>query len=102
MDRRLNLHEELCTLLGSRNVYFSPPESVKLKYPCIIYKLNDTSTRFADDQAYNIRKRYSLTYISPKPDSNIEETFQLTFPLCTFDRFFTSDNLNHYTFNLYY
>jgi hypothetical protein len=102
MDRRLNLHEELCEFLGSRNVYFSPPESVKLKYPCIIYKLNDTSTRFADDRAYSIWKRYSMTYISPKPDSNVEEDLPNRFPLCTFDRFFTSDNLNHYSFNLYY
>ena len=35
-------------------------------------------------------------------DSNIEEDLQNYFPLCTFDRFFTSDNLNHYSFNLYY
>lgn len=102
MDRRPDLHEELCEFLGTRNVYFSPPESVKLKYPCILYNLNDTSTRFADNRAYSIRKRYSVTYISTRPDSNIEEDLQNYFPLCTFDRFFTSDNLNHYSFNLYY
>ena len=32
MDRRLKLHEELCDILGSRNVYFQPPETVKMKY----------------------------------------------------------------------
>ena len=37
MDRRLQLHEELCSVLGSRNVYFQPPETIKLTYPCIIY-----------------------------------------------------------------
>lgn len=37
MANRLNLHEEFATLLGSNNVYFQPPESVKLNYPCIKY-----------------------------------------------------------------
>ena len=38
---RLILHDELITLLGSSNVYFQPPTSIKMNYPCIIYKLDD-------------------------------------------------------------
>ena len=29
MAERLKLHQELCELIGSKNVYFDPPESIK-------------------------------------------------------------------------
>ena len=38
MKTRYELHEFLCEILGSRNVYFQPPESVKMKYPAIVYE----------------------------------------------------------------
>jgi hypothetical protein len=40
MASRLELHEELCAVLGSRNVYFMTPESVKMNYDAIRYALN--------------------------------------------------------------
>ena len=43
-ERRLELHEILCTILGSRNVYFQPPESIKMNYPAIVYGLDDMQT----------------------------------------------------------
>ena len=36
--RRLELDADLRALLGSTNVYFQPPETKKLKYPCFIYE----------------------------------------------------------------
>ena len=38
MDSRPNLQTMLEQILGSRNVYFQPPESLKLNYPAIVYK----------------------------------------------------------------
>ena len=38
MASRLNLHNSLIEALGTKSVYFQPPESVKLVYPCIIYE----------------------------------------------------------------
>ena len=38
-SRLLNLHDEFIQILGTQNVYFQPPASTKLKYPCIIYKI---------------------------------------------------------------
>ena len=49
MTRRNELHEKFCDLLGSRNVYFQPPESVRLVYPCIIYRLGNFNVKHADD-----------------------------------------------------
>lgn len=41
MASRLNLQTFLEEILESRNVYFQPPESVKMKYPAIVYALDD-------------------------------------------------------------
>ena len=100
--RRLKLHEELCEILGSRNVYFQPPESVRLKYPCIIYSRSTGDVQHADNRPYIINIRYELTLISKDPDSEYITKIQEHFPTCRLDRHFTSDNLNHETFDLYY
>ena len=101
MKSRLELQDMMETLLGSRNVYFQPPESIKLKYPAIVYSLSDIRNMHASNTVHKKDTVYSLTYIDEDPDSeNIKKISNL--PYCDFDRYFTSDNLNHYTFTLYY
>lgn len=101
MASRLELHEVLCSILGSRNVYFQPPESVKLKYPAIVYSRSNLNNNFADDSVYSQRVEYQVTLIDSDPDSSfIEPLSRLKF--CRFDRHYTSDNLNHDVFSLYF
>jgi len=101
MASRLELHEELCKLLGSRNVYFQPPSSVKMKYPAIVYSLDNLENRHANDSVYTTNVRYSLTYIDTNPES--EKVLEISkLPYCRFNRFYISDNLNHYTYTIYY
>ena len=69
MDRRLKLHEKLCDILGSRNVYFQPPETVKMKYPCIVYERSDGDTQFANNMPYTFALRYTVTLIGTDPDN---------------------------------
>ena len=102
MDRRLELHEKLCDVLGSRYVYFQPPESVKLHYPCIIYSLSNIDLTHADNQLYLHKNRYLITVVDEDPDSRIHEDILYSFPTCSFDRAFTADNLNHRALILYY
>lgn len=102
MQNRLKLHEELVILLGSRNVYFQPPESVKLCYPCIIYSLDNYDIRYADDKPYKNIPQYTVRIIDKNPDSILPEKLLGSFSMCRFDRAYTSDNLNHYIFSLYY
>lgn len=102
MASRLNLHEELCALLGSRNVYFQPPESVKLKYPCIVYSRTGADTTYADDQTYNMTYQYSVQVISGDPDNELAKELAFYFPMCRFMRRFVIDNLYHDNLNLYY
>lgn len=101
MGDRLALHTMLEMLLGSKNVYFQSPESVILKYPCIIYKLGTIDTTFASNKPYSHGKKYTLTLIDKNPDTPIIDSLKFL-PSCTFDRYYIADNLNHYIFNLYY
>lgn len=102
MSNRLKLHEQLVQILGTRNVYFQPPESINLNYPCIIYERDNINTNFADNKPYFSRDRYNVTVIDKDPDSSISERLLGNFSLCGFSRHYISDNLNHNTFILYY
>lgn len=100
MKSRLDLHEELCELLGSRNVYFQPPESKKLSYPCIVYKRYDEQIEHANNKPYFRQTGYELTLISKDPDTDLIDKL-LYLPYCRYNRHFNADNLNHDVFLLY-
>ena len=101
MASRLSLQTQLEELLGSRNVYFQPPESVKMNYPAIVYELDDISNSHADDGVYLSRKRYSITLIDGDPDSIFVDKIA-NLPTCNFNRHYKSDNLNHWNFSIYF
>lgn len=100
-ERRLELHEILCTILGSRNVYFQPPESIKMNYPAIVYGLNGIDNQYADDGVYLSHREYSVTVIDKDPDSGIVGKVA-AMPKCRFNRPYQKDNLNHFVFTLFY
>lgn len=101
MAPRVKLQALLEQVLNSRNVYFQPPETVRMKYPCIVYDLADIHVTHADNAAYLMRRRYALTVIDKNPDSDIPDKL-LQLPLCSFERFYTADNLNHYALTIYF
>ena len=98
MDR-----QDLSTVLHKicDNVYFQPPESVKLKFPCIVYERTDIHINHADNLAYYMKDQYTLTVVDKNPDSTITEKVKML-PKCRFVRHFVSDNLNHDMFELYF
>lgn len=107
MASRLELHDEFIGLLGTKNetvsrVYFQPPESKKLTYPCIVYSKAGVKTVKADDRLYRGVNQYTVTVIDLNPDTVIPDLILEHFPMCSFDRAFPSDNLNHYVLTLYY
>lgn len=101
MANRLDLQAELEELLGSRNVYFQPPASVRINYPAIVYTRSDIDNTFADDSVYMQSHFYEVTVIDENPDSKIVDAVS-KLPTCRFSRHFTSENLNHDTFIIYY
>ena len=102
MGTRIELHEELCDILGSRNAYFQPPENIKINYPCVVYLLKDMRLIYADDYPYKANKAYEVTIIDENPDSDICERMLMHFPMTNFNRFYTSDDLNHWNITIYY
>jgi hypothetical protein len=101
MAPRLELQAILVALLGSENVYFQPPPSIQMNYPCIVYKRDDEDTEFADGKPYKTMRRYQLTYIDRDPDSGVLAALS-ALPMCLYDRHFAADNLNHDVYKLFF
>lgn len=99
MPSRLELQTLLEQVLGSQNVYFQPPESIKIKYPAIVYGLDDIKNSFANDGVYSSKKQYKITVIDEDPDSEIVDRI-IALTVCRYNRHFSSDNLNHDIFTL--
>lgn len=102
MAKRENLHEELCDILGSRNVYFQSPEGVKMQYDAIRYALTDKDIKRASDRIYRMTNQYNGVVITRDPDTDIPDKVLNHFEMCSFGRPYTADNLHHYPFTLYY
>lgn len=102
MASRLELHEELCEVLGTRNVYFQSPESVKMKYDAIRYELSGKDFKRANDKIYNTTNKYDGVIITRNPDTTIPDTLLGRFEMCSFGRPYVADDLNHYPFTIYY
>lgn len=96
---RQELQNLLTTIVP--NVYFQPPESIKMVYPCIVYKLAQPSILHADNIKYRVMNRYTLTLIDRNPDSIYYDAI-MALPYSSFDRHFNSDDLNHFVFELYF
>lgn len=101
MKTRKSLHEKLCSILGTKNVYFRSP-SIGMKYPCIKYELIGDNTSFADNKRYIHSRRWKLTIMDEDPDSEIPERLQEVLSYCKFDRLYEVDGLNHFVFTLLY
>ena len=102
MASRLNLHEELCEILELRSVYFQPPASVQMTYPAIRYSLSGMDRKSANNKDYLRTNRYEVIAIVYDPDSDVVEKMLDHFAMCSFDRHYVSDNLNHFVFTIYY
>lgn len=101
MGTRLQLQTNFETMLGSRNVYFQPPESKKIIYPCVVYRLDDINTRYADNRVYMGKKLYFVQHISTDPDNEFyKKMFEL--PFCSYQGRTVVDGLYHDNFNLYF
>lgn len=99
---RLNLQKELEEILGSKNVYFQPPESIKVKYPCIIYYLADTKRFHADNLTYDYDFCYEVTLVGKDEDFETIDKIQTHFEKCAYDSHYISDNMYCDAFRIYY
>lgn len=102
MVRRLKLHEELCNIPDVKKVYFQPPQSVRMEYPCIRYSFGAPDQKYANDMNYQHTKRYDGVVIDRNPESGIPDQLLKQFPMCRLGTPYFADNLNHFPFTIYY
>lgn len=101
MDNRPNLQTLLENILGSCNVYFDPPESVKMNYPAIRYSRSKINNTFANNSVYKQDNRYEVIVIYMNPDSELPGLIS-RLPMCSHDRAYVANNMHHDVFTLYY
>lgn len=99
--RRYDLQNLLKEVLGSNHVYYQPPATVKMSYPCIVYHLDTFHTTDANNAMYNHKRRYQITYIDRDPDSEVPLKLE-NLPYSHMDSTFQTEGLNHFIFTLYY
>lgn len=86
-------------LLGSRNVYYNPPASVKMSYDAIVFRRSQIRNTYANNLVYGQSHGYEVTTITEDPDAPIIGKVS-RMPQCSFDRSFVADNLYHNVFTL--
>lgn len=101
MSDRLDLQALLVETLGSNHVYFQPPEDLKIQYPCIVYRRDRANSTHADNELYRFVQRYTVTVIDANPDSDLHLKVA-KLPMCSYNRFYTADKLNHDVYNLFF
>jgi len=94
---------ELQSLLQevTEHVYFQPPASIHMEYPCIIYVRDGTSTDHANNGLYRHAKRYQVTVVDRDPDTELADQIE-ALQYSSFERSFAADDLNHYVFNIFF
>lgn len=98
---RTELDAILRSILGSKPLYFQPPENLSMTYPCLRYEWDRTYDQYADNGKYILHRGYMLTYIGKDPDDPVLDRL-LALPLCSFVRHYVADTLNHTVFLIYF
>lgn len=102
MGTRLELQSKLEELLGSKHVYYQPPESIKMEYPAIVYSKSKIGIERANDSVYLKNTKYEIIVIDRKPDNPVIKKLLNALPYCVYDRPYKADNLNHDVLTLYF
>lgn len=104
MEKRLKLHEKLVEAgephIPRTQVYFQPPSSLGLKYPCIIYHRSKVINKRSNDSLYDVRTAYEITVVDQDPDSLLLQNI-MELAYCEWNDHYVADNLNHDLFTIY-
>lgn len=104
--RRIDLHQKFRALKDASgkpiHVYYEPPESIKLEYPCIIYSKGRGETVFGNDMPYVFTNAYDVLYVTTDPDDPLPDQIALSFQMITHKRHYVYENLHHDSYTIYY
>ncbi len=80
-------------------VYFQPPESIKLSYPCIIVERSVFEYDRADNAKYRKMGNYTVTLITHEFDDTLVDILADAAGI-VHDRAFVADNLYHNVYKI--
>lgn len=101
-ERRIALGNELKALFGSAvNIYFQPPENLRMTYPAVIYERFNINTKYADNCVYGTTTEFHVTIVDSDPDSTLVDKMS-NFRTSSFVRQYKSNGLYHDVFKLFY
>ena len=94
---RLDLDAKLkaVTQKHGMKLYYQPPASLKITYPCVVYEGTGTRSVRADNGHYILFRRYNITFITKKEDPGFIKEILGSINYGSIDREFISDNLYH-------
>ena len=100
-NSRLKLDEMLKNLpcCCNCNVYYQPPESLKLNYPAILYSRERIDPKYADNIVYLQSRGYRIVVIDKDPDSEIVDAVS-KLPGCRYDSNYKKDGFNYDVFSI--
>lgn len=99
LAKRIDLQRYLESLVGKGRVYFEPPETLKIQYPCIVYNLSRFDPVSADNLSYTVHQDYDVQYITrePEPDIPLKLAYSKRFRA---GQHFVSDGMHHFNYSV--
>ncbi len=98
MSKRKELDSKLRQILP--NVYYQPPATIKMQYPCAVYSRNRTNPFFADNQKYVRKETYRITVVDENPDSVYADAVDQLVE-ARWVNSFSTQGLHHFVFEIY-
>lgn len=100
-QNRLEFHNLLKNITGLKNIYFQPPSTSKMQYPCIRYSRDIINNRPADNVVFSQTVSYEVIVIDPNPDSKYVDIISKMVN-ARHVRHYATEGLNHDVFRIYY
>lgn len=100
-EKRIKFHNKLKEVLGNNNVYYNPPSTTKLQYPCIIYNLSDIRINKANNNVYLLDHVYQVTLIGIKVTDDTKDKILTEIPYSNFNRSYINNGLYHYVYTIF-
>jgi hypothetical protein len=95
------LQATLKDLDGVEDAYIQAPTS-GMKYPCIMIERDSpTDVSFADNVKYLFKKGYSVIVVDRNPLSLVPDQVE-GLPHSRFDRYYVTNGLHHFAFQLFF
>lgn len=82
--------------------YYSPPENIKMEYPCIVYKKELNPLDTANDGRYFNYNKYQLMIMDRRLDNPIIDDILDKFNTSMYVNEYWTDGIHHTIIELYY